>query len=416
MKTTVVAHPLDVEALRQDFPVLQREVHGRRLCYLDNAATTQKPLAVLEAMERYYREYNANVHRGVHTLSEEATARYEGARAKVARFINARSAKEIIFTRNATEAINLVAYAWGLANLRPGTRVVCTEMEHHSNMVPWQLVTRQTGAGLSYIPFDGEGRLQLEFLDRALEDGRTKLVAFTAASNVLGTLNPVKEIIARAHQAGALCLVDAAQAVPHLPVDVQDWDCDFCAFSGHKMMGPTGIGVLYAKRALLEEMPPFLGGGDMIREVRLTGSKWNDLPWKFEAGTPAIAEAIGLGAAVDYLTALGMERLRAHEVSLVTYAWDRLGEIPGLTRLGPPPPDRSGLIAFTLNDIHPHDLAAVLDQEGVAIRAGHHCAAPLHEKLGITASARASFYAYNTREEIDLLVAGLYRAKDIFTF
>ncbi|MCC7353456.1 MAG: cysteine desulfurase [Anaerolineae bacterium] len=405
---------MDVEAIKQDFPILQRKVHGRALHYLDNAATSQKPRAVLETLDTYYREYNANVHRGVHTLSEEATARYEGARAKIARFVNARSPKEIIYTRNATEAINLVAYAWGLANLRPGVRVVSTEMEHHSNIVPWQLVTQQAGAGLSYVPFDEDGRLQLDALDRALEDGRTKLVAFTAASNVLGTINPVKEIVARIHAAGALCLVDAAQAVPHLPVDVQDWDCDFCVFSGHKMMGPTGIGVLYGRRALLEEMPPFMGGGDMIREVRLTGSKWNELPWKFEAGTPAIAEAIGLGAAVDYLTALGMERLRAHEVELVTQAWERLGEIPNLKRLGPPPPERSGLVAFAVDSIHPHDLAAILDQEGIAIRAGHHCAAPIHEKLGIAASARASFYIYNTPEEIDLLVAGIYRAKDIF--
>ncbi len=414
MNVVTAASVLDVEAIRQDFPILQREVHGRPLHYLDNAATTQKPLAVLQTLEAYYREYNANVHRGVHTLSEEATARYEAARAKIARFINARSPKEIIFTRNATEAINLVAYAWGLANLRPGLRVVSTEMEHHSNIVPWQLITQQTGAELFYIPFDEDGRLQLDALDRALEDGRTKLVAFTAASNVLGTINPVKEIVARAHAAGALCLVDAAQAVPHLPVDVQKWDCDFCAFSGHKMMGPTGIGVLYGKRALLEEMPPFMGGGDMIREVRLTGSKWNELPWKFEAGTPAIAEAIGLGAAVDYLTTLGMERLRAHEVELVTRAWERLGDIPDLKRLGPPPPERSGLVAFTVDGIHPHDLAAILDQEGIAIRAGHHCAAPVHEKFGIAASARASFYVYNTLAEIDLLVAGIYRAKDIF--
>lgn len=414
MNETIVIPTLDVEAIKQDFPILQRKVHGRALHYLDNAATSQKPRAVLETLDTYYREYNANVHRGVHTLSEEATARYEGARAKIARFVNARSPKEIIYTRNATEAINLVAYAWGLANLRPGVRVVSTEMEHHSNIVPWQLVTQQAGAGLSYVPFDEDGRLQLDALDRALEDGRTKLVAFTAASNVLGTINPVKEIVARIHAAGALCLVDAAQAVPHLPVDVQDWDCDFCVFSGHKMMGPTGIGVLYGRRALLEEMPPFMGGGDMIREVRLTGSKWNELPWKFEAGTPAIAEAIGLGAAVDYLTALGMERLRAHEVELVTQAWERLGEIPNLKRLGPPPPERSGLVAFAVDSIHPHDLAAILDQEGIAIRAGHHCAAPIHEKLGIAASARASFYIYNTPEEIDLLVAGIYRAKDIF--
>ena len=405
---------LDLEKIRQDFPILQRIVRGRPLHYLDNAATSQKPISVIQSLEGYYIQHNANVHRGVHTLSEEATALYEGARAKIAQFINARSSKEIIYTRNATESINLVAYAWGLANLRPGVRILSTEMEHHSNIVPWQLVTQQTGAGLSYIPFGEDGRLQLAMLDRALGDGRTKLVAITAASNVLGTITPVKEIVARVHAAGALCLVDAAQAVPHMKVDVQDWDCDFCVFSGHNMMGPTGIGILYGKRALLEEMPPFMGGGDMIREVKLTGSKWNELPWKFEAGTPAIAEAIGLGVAVDYLTSIGMDQLRAHEIELVTLAWDSLGEIPDLTRLGPPPPDRSALVAFTVNDIHPHDLSAILDQEGIAIRAGHHCAAPIHEKLGIGASARASFYIYNTAAEIDLLVAGIYRAKDIF--
>ena len=407
---------LDVALVQRDFPVLSRRVYGHPLVYLDNAATSQKPVSVIEGLDRYYRESNANVHRGVHTLSEEATAMHEEARRKVARFINAGSSKQVIYTRNTTEAINIIAYAWGQANLSPGDRVVSTEMEHHSNIVPWQLVTQSTGSELAWIPFDSEGQLQLDLLDRYLADGNTRLVTVTAASNVLGTINPVREIVDKAHDAGALVLVDAAQSVPHMPVDVQELDCDFLTFSGHKMMGPTGIGILYGKRNLLEAMPPFLGGGDMIREVRLDGSTWNDLPWKFEAGTPAIAEAIGLGLAIDYLRQLGMEQVRAHEIELVTYAWERLAEIPDLEMLGPPPPDRSGLIAFTLGDIHPHDLAAILDHDGIAIRAGHHCAAPAHQKLGIVASARCSFYVYNTQEEVDLLVASLYRAKEVFTF
>ncbi len=404
---------LDAEAVRADFPILNVKIHGKPLVYLDNAASSQKPLQVLEAMDRYYRELNANVHRGVHYLSEESTRRYEGARRRVARFINARSDKEIIWTRNATEAINLVAYSWGLANLKPGDEILVTEMEHHSNLVPWQIIAQRTGAKLRHLPINDQGYLRVDLLDRFLTE-RTRLFAFTAMSNVLGTINPVRELVEAAHAVGALTLVDGAQSVPHMPVDVQALGCDFLAFSGHKMCGPTGIGVLYGRRDLLEEMPPFMGGGDMIREVHLDHSKWNEVPWKFEAGTPAIAEAIGLGAAVDYLSDLGMENVQAHESALVRYAMERLQDVEGLRILGPRPEDRGGVVAFTLGDIHPHDIAAVLDSEGIAIRAGHHCAQPLHERYGIMATARASFYIYNTTQEVDRLAEGLERVREIF--
>ncbi len=404
---------LDVEAIRADFPILHRKVHGKPLIYLDNAASSQKPRQVLETLDRYYRELNANVHRGVHYLSEEATRQYEAARARVARFVNARSDKEIIWTRNATEAINLVAYSWGMANLKPGDEILVTEMEHHSNLVPWQLIAERTGATLRHLPVDDRGYLRLDLLDTLLTE-RTKLFAFTAMSNVLGTINPVRDLVEAAHSVGALALVDGAQSVPHLPVDVQALGCDFLAFSGHKMCGPTGIGVLYGRRELLEEMPPFLGGGDMIREVHLDHSLWNQLPWKFEAGTPAIAQAIGLGAAVDYLSGLGMEQVQAHEQALVRYAMERLQAVEGLRILGPAPEDRGGVVAFTLGDVHPHDIAAVLDSEGIAVRAGHHCAQPLHERYGLIATARASFYIYNTPEEIDRLAEGLERVKEVF--
>ncbi|NOZ29988.1 MAG: cysteine desulfurase [Chloroflexi bacterium] len=404
---------LDAEAVRADFPILNVKIHGKPLVYLDNAASSQKPLQVLESMDRYYRELNANVHRGVHYLSEESTRRYEGARRRVARFINARSDKEIIWTRNATEAINLVAYSWGLANLKPGDEILVTEMEHHSNLVPWQIIAQRTGAKLRHLPINDQGYLRVDLLDRFLTE-RTRLFAFTAMSNVLGTINPVRELVEAAHAVGALTLVDGAQSVPHMPVDVQALGCDFLAFSGHKMCGPTGIGVLYGRRDLLEEMPPFMGGGDMIREVHLDHSKWNEVPWKFEAGTPAIAEAIGLGAAVDYLSDLGMENVQAHERALVRYAMERLQDVEGLRILGPRPEDRGGVVAFTLGDIHPHDIAAVLDSEGIAIRAGHHCAQPLHERYGIMATARASFYIYNTTQEVDRLAEGLERVREIF--
>lgn len=411
-----------LDRIRADFPILLREVHGRPLTYLDNAASSQKPLSVLQAMDDYYRQTNANVHRGVHALSEEATALYEGARGRIARFVDAASSKEIIFTRNATEAINLVAYSWGLDNLRPGDEVLITQMEHHSNIVPWQLICSRTGASLRYVPIDAQGHLRLELLDGLLTE-RTRLFAFVAMSNVLGTINPVAELAARAHAVGALALVDGAQSVPHLPVDVQTLDCDFLAFSGHKMCGPTGIGVLYGRRQLLERMSPFMGGGDMIREVRLEGSRWNTLPWKFEAGTPAIAEVIGLGAAVDYLSNLevedspegrGMAWVQQHERSLATYAMERLSQVEGVRILGPAAKDRGGVVAFTLEDIHPHDIAAILDGEGIAVRAGHHCAQPIHDFFGIVASARASFYCYNTEAEVDLLAEALEKVQQVF--
>ena len=404
-----------IETIRKDFPILQRVVNGHQLAYLDNAATSQKPLAVLQAMDDYYRNTNANVHRGVHTLSEEATAQYEGARGRIARFINAGSSKEIIFTRNATEAINLVAYSWGLDNLGPGDEVLITEMEHHANIVPWQLICQRTGATLRYVPIDAQGSLRLDLLDELLTE-RTRLFAFVAMSNVLGAINPAAEMVARAHAVGALALVDAAQSVPHMPVDVQALDCDFLVFSSHKMCGPTGVGVLYGRRAALEEMSPFMGGGDMIREVHMDGSRWNSLPWKFEAGTPAIAEVIGLGAAVDYLSHLGMGWVREQEHALVSYAVEKLTQVEGLRIIGPSGEQRSGVAAFTLADIHPHDIAAILDSEGIAIRAGHHCAQPIHDHFGIAATARASFYFYNTFEEVDRLAAALEKVQSVFSF
>ncbi|MFZ1598616.1 MAG: SufS family cysteine desulfurase, partial [Anaerolineae bacterium] len=348
-----------------------------------------------------------------HTLSEEATAAFEASRAKVARFINAASSKEIIWTRNATEAINLVAYSWGSANLKPGDEVLITEMEHHSNIVPWQLACQRTGATLRHVPVDDEGFLRLDLLPTLLTP-RTRLFAFTAMSNVLGTIVPVADLVRAAHAVGAIALVDGAQSVPHLPVDVQALGADFLVFSGHKMCGPTGIGVLYGRRQLLEAMPPFMSGGDMIKEVHLDVSRWNTLPWKFEAGTPAIAEAIGLGAAVDYLDNLGMPAIQAHEHALVTYAMQQLQQVEGLRILGPDADHRGGVVAFTLGDIHPHDLAAILDGEGIAIRAGHHCAQPLHDRYGLPASARASFYLYNTAAEVDQLVAALDKAREMF--
>jgi len=399
---------LDIERVRADFPALSRTVHGRPLVFLDSAASSQKPLPVLETMERVYRECYANVHRGIYAFSEEATLAYENARDRVASFINAPVREEIVFTRNTTEAINLVAYAWGRTNIRSGDRILLTEMEHHSNLVPWQLLAQEKGAQLVYLPITDDGLLRMDLLDSLLDE-RVKLVAVTMMSNVLGTVNPVKEIICRAHAAGAVVLVDAAQSVPHMPVDVQDLDCDFLAFSGHKMCGPTGIGVLYGKEALLEAMPPFLGGGDMIRKVEWESATWNRLPWKFEAGTPAFVEGIGLGAAVDYLTGIGMEAIAAHERELTAYAMERLSAVPGLTIIGPPASQRGGVVAFTFRGIHPHDVAHMLDMEGIAVRAGHHCAQPLHRRLGLTATVRASFYLYNTAEEVNALTQALER-------
>jgi cysteine desulfurase / selenocysteine lyase len=405
---------LDVEKIRVDFPILSREAYpGVPLIYLDSAASSQKPQAVIEAMDAYYRQTNANVHRGIHILSEQATNAYEGARARIARFINAPDPAEVIYVRNATEGFNLVAQSWGRTNLRPGDEILLTEMEHHANLVPWQILAQQTGARLKFVPFHPDGTLDLSNLSELLTE-KTKLFAFTAVSNVFGTVNPTKELVAAAHAVGAVTVVDGAQAVPHMPVDVQDLNCDFLAFSGHKMCGPTGIGILYGKRALLEAMPPYMGGGDMIRRVELEASTWNELPWKFEAGTPAIAAAIGLGTAVDYLSGLGMERVHRYEHFITHYALEALSEIPGLRLLGPDASRRAGLAAFILNGAHPHDIAEILDKDGIAVRAGHHCAMPLHKKLGVNASARASFYLYTTTDEIDKLVTGLHHVRRVF--
>ena len=406
--------PIDVTALRKDFPILEREVRpGVPLVYLDSTATTQKPVVVLDAMDKFYRHNNANIHRGVHTLAEEATAMYEGARQQVADFIHAASSSEIIFTRNTTESINLVAYSWARANLKPGDMIILTEMEHHSNLVPWQMLAVERGVTLEFVPVTDEGLLNLDVF-RFLLERNPKMVAFTGMSNVLGTINPTAEIITLAHAAGALVLVDGAQSVPHLPADVRALDVDFLAFSAHKMLGPTGIGALYARERLLEAMPPFLGGGDMIKTVHLQTFTSNDVPHKFEAGTPAVAEAVGFGAAITYLNTLGMEAVATHERELVSYALERLEEIPGVAVLGPAADKKGGVAAFTLEGVHPHDVAQILDHYGVAVRAGHHCAQPLHEKFGITATTRASFYVYSMKEEVDKLVAGIYQVKKIF--
>jgi cysteine desulfurase/selenocysteine lyase len=403
------------EAVRADFPILGTTVHGLPVIYLDSAATSQKPLAVIEAMNDFYRSCNANVHRGIYEFSERSTDAYEAARAKVARFINAPEAREVIHTRNATEAINLVAYSWGRQNVKAGDLIVTTELEHHANLVPWQRLAQDTGARLEFVPITDEGLLRLEVFEELLRQG-PKLVAFTHVSNTLGTINPVAEMTALAHAAGAVVLVDGAQAVPHLPVDVQALDVDFYVFSGHKMLGPTGSGALWGRRSLLEAMPPFLFGGDMIREVTLRKATFNELPWKFEAGTPDIAAAIGLGAAVDYLTGLGMDRVRAHERDLVAYALETIDEkVPGITLYGPMDPDRrGGVVPFNLPDIHPHDVAQLLDRAAICVRAGHHCTMPLHERLNLAATARASFSVYSTRSDIDALVTGLRDVQRIF--
>jgi len=403
----------DPRRVRADFPIF-RTPRDKPLVYLDSAATSQKPDAVLEAMNRYYAVYNANIHRGIYAIAEQATAAYEDARRKVAAHVKATSPREIVFTRNSTEAINLVAYAWGRGHVRAGDAIVLTEMEHHSNLVPWQILAEERQAELRFVPVTGSGELDLEALPPLLADGRVKLVGVVHISNVLGTVNPVAEIARLAHEAGAVCLVDASQSVPHCPVDVRALGADFVAFTSHKMLGPTGIGALWGRRELLEAMPPFLGGGEMIREVKLTGSKWNELPWKFEAGTMAIAEAIGFGAAVDYLQNLGMDAVFAHDRELAAYAMAQLAEVPEVKILGPPADRRAGVVAFTLADIHPHDVATVLDDDGVCVRAGHHCAMPLHDKLGVPASARASFHCYSLPEEVDALVRGLHRARRVF--
>jgi cysteine desulfurase / selenocysteine lyase len=401
---------------RSDFPILERDTQpGIPLIYLDSTASSQKPLAVIEAMNTYYRMSNANIHRGVHTLAEEATTLYEGARDRIAKFINAKSRREIIYTRNTTEAINLVAYSWGRANLNVGDTILISEMEHHSNIVPWHMLAAEKGIKVIAIPVTDTGELDLVVCDQLLQQFSPKLVAITHMSNVLGTINPITDIAEHAHAVGALVLVDGAQSVPHLPVDVQTLGADFLAFSGHKMCGPTGIGILWGREELLEAMPPFLGGGDMIRRVTLKGFTVADLPHKFEAGTPAIAEVVGLGAAVDYLAELGMKNVAAHEQAMITYALERLEEVPGLTVYGPRADLKGAVAAFTLDETHPHDIAQILDAKfGIAVRAGHHCAQPLHDHLNLTATARASFYVYNTPSDVDKLVEGLYEVKRVF--
>ncbi len=404
----------EIANIRSDFPILEREVYpGVPLVYFDSAATSQKPAKVLDAMDSYYRLTNANIHRGIHVLAEEATATYEAARVKVGKFINAHNEREIIFTRNTTESINLVAYSWARANLQSGDLVILTEMEHHSNLVPWQMLAAERQIRLEFIPVTDEGLLDLEVYRQLLQQS-PKLVSFTHMSNVLGTINPAMEIVSMAHAAGALALIDGAQSVPHFPVDLQDLDADFMAFSAHKMAGPTGIGVLYGKEAILNGMPPFLGGGDMIKKVLLRSFTANSLPHKFEAGTPAIAEGIGYGAAIDYLSGIRMERIAAYEHELIQYALDRLSEVSGLRVLGPSAGQRGGVAAFTLAGIHPHDVSQLLDRDGLAVRAGHHCAMPLHQRFNLPATTRASFYLYNTREEIDRLVTSLEHVKQVF--
>lgn len=404
---------LNVSALREDFPILHQMVNGHALVYLDSTATSQKPESVIRAMDEYYRQYNANVHRGVYSLAERATTAYEDARKKVQKFINAKSNREIIYTRNATEGLNLIAYAWGRKNIGAGDEIVSTLIEHHSNIVPWQLLAKEKGATLNFIGVDDQARLRPEEIEKLITP-RTKLVAATMMSNVAGTITPIKQIIERAHSVGAVVVVDGAQAVPHMPIDVQALDMDFLAFSGHKMLGPF-VGILYGKRALLEAMDPFLGGGDMIREVHLSESKWNDLPYKFEAGTPAICEAVGLGAAVDYLVELGMENVRAHEIELTKYALEKMAGVSGLGIVGPrKAEERGGVIAFDIPGVHPHDVAQIFDSEGICVRAGHHCAMPLHEYYGLAATTRASFYVYNIPDEIDQLVKTIGKVQQIF--
>lgn len=405
----------DVDDIRAEFPVLGREIRpGVRLIYLDSAATSQKPQRVIDAERHVYEQYNANIHRGIHHLAEEATAAYEAARDRIQAFIGAASRREIIFTRNTTESINLVAQSWGRANLKSGDTIILTEMEHHSNLVPWQMLASEIGFTIRFVPVDEQGLLDQESYRQFL-DQNPKLVGLAHMSNMLGTINPVAEMASRAHQVGALVLLDAAQSVPHMPVDVQALDADFVAFSAHKMCGPTGIGILYGKEALLEAMPPFMGGGDMIRRVSLDTFSTNDLPYKFEAGTPAIAQAVGFGEAVAFLGSIGMQAIHAHEQSLTAYALERLEEVPFVKVYGPSVERKGGVMSFTFKDVHPHDIAQILDRNGIAVRAGHHCAMPIHEKYQIPASTRASFYLYNQKHEIDRMIEGLYEVREIFT-
>ena len=413
MERTIIS-PTEIAKIRRDFPILQREVKpGVPLVYLDSTASAQKPVQVLDAMDAYYRNSNANIHRGVHTLAEEATALYESARVRIAEFIGAKGHEELIFTRNATEAINLVAFTWGRKNLKAGDIVLLTEMEHHSNIVPWQILAAEMGVVIKFIPITGDFLLDMDAYRELLKLG-PKIVSFCHMSNMLGTITPAKEIIQLAHEAGAVAMIDGAQSVPHFSVNVVDLDVDFLAFSAHKMCGPTGIGALYGKKRLLNAMPPFLGGGDMIKKVTYEGYLHNTLPHKFEAGTPAIAEGVGFGAAVDYLTGVGMDTVAAIEHQLTAHAHARLQEVPGLRVYGPLPEFKGGVMSFTMEGIHPHDVAALLDRFGIAVRAGHHCVMPLHQKLGLPATSRASFYLYNTIEEVDLLVDSLKKVQKMF--
>jgi len=404
------------ENLRKDFPILQRTVRdNKRLVYLDNASTTQKPNQVIDSITDYYRNYNSNIHRAVYSIAEEATEAYEKTRDKIANFINVKDRQEIIFVRGTTEAINLVAYAWGRPHIKEGDIIVTTEYEHHSNIVPWQLLTQEKGAKLEYIGMDDNGELILDDLDKYLATGKVKLVTFSLMSNVLGTITDVKKIIEKCKAAGVLTLIDAAQAVPHMKVDIEQLGCDFFAFSGHKMLGPTGIGVLWAKKSVLETMSPFHGGGDMIREVHKYETTWNDLPYKFEAGTPNIADVVGFGAAIDYLTKIGMDNVREHEVELTKYAMDKLSKVKGIHIYGTKDiSKRGGVISFNFADVHPHDVAQIIDGEGIAVRSGHHCAQVLMERLNVAATSRASFYIYNTQEDVDALVDSLNKVAKVF--
>ncbi|HEX7065502.1 MAG TPA: cysteine desulfurase [Bacillales bacterium] len=402
---------MDVREIKKQFPILNQEVNGHPLVYLDSAATSQKPQAVIETVDRYYKEINSNVHRGVHTLGTRATEAYEGAREKVRRFINAASTEEIVFTRGTTVSINTVAYSYGDANVAEGDEIVITPMEHHSNLIPWQQLAKRKGAVLKYIPLQEDGTLALDDVEKTVTD-KTKIVALGHVSNVLGTINPIKEIAEITHRHGAVIVVDGAQSVPHMEVDVRDLDCDFYAFSAHKMTGPTGIGVLYGKKALLEEMEPVEFGGEMIDFVEYYDSTWKDLPWKFEGGTPIIAGAVGMGAAIDFLTEIGLDEIREHEHELVQYGLERMSAIEDIEIYGPK--ERAGLVTFNIKEIHPHDVATVLDAEGIAVRAGHHCAQPLMKELGVSATARASFYLYNSKADIDALVDGLTTTKEYF--
>jgi cysteine desulfurase/selenocysteine lyase len=403
-----------VTKIRTDFPILKRKIAGKPLVYLDNAATSQKPKAVIAAIDRYYREYNANVHRGVHRLSEEATIAFEQSREKFARFIGAKTSKEIVFVRNATEALNLVALTWARANLRSGDRILLTEMEHHSNIVPWQMLAKEKGLRIDYVEIRDDGTLNWENFEQLIKE-RPKIFSLAHVSNALGTINPVREMAQEAHKAGSIVIVDAAQSVPHMPVSVADLECDFLAASGHKMLAPTGIGMLYGRQDLLEHMEPLMGGGEMIKEVHLQEARWNDLPWKFEAGTPNIEGVIGLGAAVDYLTKLGMQNVREHEKDITRYAIERLANVKSLALYGTREIEKRGaVISFNLGDIHAHDIATILDTQGIAIRSGQHCAEPLMERLKVPATSRASFYIYNTRREADILVRALEKAGKMF--